>query len=111
MRAHDGSQVVLKLAIRGKVKRQAVLREGVANLGQERDDRIRGVRIGKASHAAVALMIAHDLPMKLISDRLGRSDIGITVNRDGHLIMSVDDAAMERQQAAYQTSVDPGQQS
>ena len=67
----------------------------------------RGLRFHDLRHTAAALMIAHDLSPKFISDQLGHRDIGITFNRYGHLLKSVADAAMDKLETGYRASVSP----
>lgn len=53
-----------------------------------------GLRFHDLRHTCAALMIADNAPPKLICDRLGHSTIQVTMDRYGHLLPSVEEAAI-----------------
>ena len=67
-------------------------------------ERLHGLRFHDLRHTAASLMIAQKLSFKFIADQLGHEDIRMTVNRYGHRLLSMDDAAMRDLEAAYQAA-------
>jgi integrase len=54
-----------------------------------------GIRFHDLRHHAASVLIAKDVHPKIISERLGHSDIMITMNRYGHLMAGVEEKAAE----------------
>jgi integrase len=50
-------------------------------------------------HTHVSLLIEQGVQPKVISERLGHSNIGITMNLYGHLMPGMDEVAAERFEA------------
>lgn len=53
-----------------------------------------GLRFHDLRHTCAALMIALNLPLLAVKERLGHSTIQVTADRYGHLLPSVDDAVV-----------------
>lgn len=53
-----------------------------------------GLRFHDLRHTCAALMIADNVHPKVICDRLGHSTIQVTMDRYGHLLPSLEEAAI-----------------
>jgi integrase len=67
-----------------------------------------GLRFHDLRHTCVALLIAAGVHAKAIQERLGHSSIQITMDRYGHLLPSLDEAATDALEAIHAASVVPG---
>lgn len=58
--------------------------------------KIRHISLHGLRHTSASILIARDVHSKVISERLGHSKIGVTIDRYGHLMRSSDPAAAEK---------------
>lgn len=63
---------------------------------------IRYIRLHDLRHTSASLLIAQGVHAKIISERLGHSDISITMNLYGHALRSADQAAADKFESLFQ---------
>lgn len=67
---------------------------------------VRFIRLHDLRHTSVTLLIAQQVHMKVISERLGHSKINITMDQYGHVLKSADQAAADTFQSLYKPKKD-----
>lgn len=63
----------------------------------------RYIRLHDLRHTSASLLIAQGVHAKIISERLGHSDIRITMDTYGHALRSADQAAADTLESLFQT--------
>lgn len=63
---------------------------------------IRYIRLHDIRHTSATLLIAQGVHAKIISERLGHSNIGITMNTYGHVLRTADQAAADTFESLFQ---------
>ena len=63
----------------------------------------RYIRLHDLRHTSASLLIAQGVRAKIISERLGHSDIRITMDTYGHALRSADQAAADTLESLFQT--------
>ncbi|MGE7546064.1 tyrosine-type recombinase/integrase [Sporosarcina newyorkensis] len=61
----------------------------------------RYIRLHDLRHTSASLLIAQGVHAKIISERLGHSDISVTMNTYGHAFKSADRAAAEKMESIF----------
>jgi hypothetical protein len=102
-RPDSGSRLVLlsnRCAV-SEVFRPAVVGDAKAGIPPAVPPEKLGLRFHDLRHTCAALLIASGTHAKVIAERLGHADIRITMNRYGHLLPAVDEAATDALDATY----------
>jgi integrase len=69
---------------------------------------LKGLRLHDLRHTHASLMLAEGVNLKVVSERLGHSSIGITGDLYSHVLPTVQAEAVERFGAAWRSGLDAG---
>ncbi|MEK4630180.1 MULTISPECIES: site-specific integrase [unclassified Solibacillus] len=64
-------------------------------------NQFRYIRLHDLRHTSASLLIAQGVHAKIISERLGHSDISVTMNTYGHAFKSADRAAADKLESIF----------